>query len=139
MTAPKKTSTALNITIWIAQGLLAAILLWVGSMKILKPGGLPFPWVKENPNLVWITGIFDLLGGLGIVLPAALRIKPRLTIFTAYGIIALMIAAMIFHIARGEANNIGVNIFFLLLAIFVAWGRNLEYGRSAKRLPEHQR
>lgn len=123
MTAQQKTSKAMNITLWAAQGLLALTFIWAGSMKVLKPEGLPFPWVKDNPNLVIITGIVDILGGLGIVLPRALRVQPKLTVFTAYGIIALMIAAIIFHISRGEANNIGVNIFILLLAVFIAWGR----------------
>jgi putative oxidoreductase len=30
---------------------------------------------------------------------------------------------MIFHISRGEANVIGVNVIILALAIFTAWGR----------------
>ncbi|WDF55588.1 DoxX family protein [Mucilaginibacter sp. KACC 22063] len=123
MTAQRKISKTINILLWVAQGVLAIILLWVGSMKLFKPEGLPFPWIKENPELVIITGIVDLLGGLGIVLPVALRIRSGLTVWAAYGIIALMIVAMIFHISRGEAQNIGVNIFFLLLAVFVAWGR----------------
>jgi len=116
----------MNILLWVAQGLLALILLWVGYMKLFKPEGLPFPWVKEHPGLVLITGIVDLLGGLGMVLPVALRIRPALTVLAAYGIVALMIVASIFHISRGEAQNIGINIFFLLLAVFVAWGRRKE-------------
>jgi hypothetical protein len=35
-----------------------------------------------------------------------------------------MISAAVFHISRGEASLIGMNIFFLLLAAFVAWGRS---------------
>lgn len=130
MTAQQKTSKAMNIIIWAVQGLLALTFIWAGLMKVFNPEGLPFPWVKDNPNLVIITGIVDLLGGLGIVLPTALRILPRLTIFAAYGIIALMTTAIIFHITRGEAKNIGFNIFILFLSVFVAWGRrnlNNEY------------
>lgn len=117
----------MNVLLWSAQGLLAATLVWAGTMKLFNPGALPFPWVKEQPDLVVITGIFDLLGGLGIVLPPLLRIQPRLTIFAGYGIIALMASAIIFHISRGEAKNIGFNIFMLLLAAFVLWGRYREY------------
>ena len=73
--------------------------------------------------LLKFTGIVEILGALGIILPATLRIQPKLTIFAAYGIIALMISASIFHISRGEASLIGMNIFLLLLAVFVAWGR----------------
>lgn len=116
----------MNIIIWIAQGILAVAFIWAGFMKLLKPEGLPFPWVKDHPNLVVITGIIDLLGGVGIILPTALHIRPRLTVFAAYGIVALMITAMIFHIFRGEANNIGFNILMLSLAVFVAWARHKE-------------
>lgn len=123
MNTLQKPSKVINILVWIAQGLLAVIFIWAGSMKLFKPEGLPFPWVKSHPGLVVITGMIDLLGGLGITLPAALQIRPRLTIFAAYGIVALMISAMVFHISRGEANSIGVNIFMLFLAVFVAWGR----------------
>lgn len=122
----------MNIFIWIAQSILALTFIWAGSMKLFKPDGLPFLWVKDQPNLVVITGIVDLLGGLGIVLPALLGIRQGLTIFAAYGIITLMTVAIIFHISRGEAPNIGFNIFILLLAAFVAWGRHKESVNSAR-------
>lgn len=124
MKVEQKISKTRNSILWIAQGLLAAIFSWAGIMKMFKPEDLPFPWLKDNPNLVLITGVIDLLGGLGIVLPTLLRIQPKLTIFTAYGIIVLMTVASVFHISRGEAKDIGFNIFMLFLAIFVARGRH---------------
>lgn len=120
MTAKQKTW---NVILWVAQVILALTLTSAGYMKIFAPEQLPFPWVKDNPGLVLITGIVDLLGGIGIVLPALLRIQPRLTIYTAYGIIALMIVASIFHILRGEARDIGFNIFMAALSVLVAWER----------------
>ena len=81
------------------------------------------PWAQDKPGLLTLTGIIDLLGGIGIILPAALKIQPKLSVFAAYGTIALMIAASVFHISRGEASLIGMNIFFLILAVFVGWGR----------------
>lgn len=120
MTAKQKTW---NVILWVAQVILALTFIWAGFMKIFAPEQLPFPWVKDNPGLVLITGIVDLLGGIGIVLPALLRIQPRLTVYTAYGIIALMIVASIFHILRGEARDIGFNIFMAALSVLVAWGR----------------
>lgn len=123
MTNEQTKSKTIHILLWIAQGLLAATFIWAGTMKIVQPESLPFPWVKDNPNLVLITGLVDLLGGIGIILPALLRIQPKLTIYAAYGIILLMIAASVFHISRGEAKDIGFNIFCVALAVFVAWGR----------------
>ena len=123
MTAEQKTSKTMNIVLWITQAILAATFIWAGFMKLFKSEDLSFPWVKDNTNLVLITGIVDLLGGLGIVLPALLRIQSKLIIFSAYGIIALMVVASVFHISRGEVKDIGFNIFTALLAVFVAWGR----------------
>lgn len=123
MSGKQKTSKTMNIILWIIQGLLAVTFIWAGVMKIFKPEDLPFPWVNDNTNLVLLTGIVDLLGGLGIVLPTLFRVQPKLTIFAAYGIIVLMIVASAFHISRGEAKDIGFNIFMALLAVFVAWGR----------------
>lgn len=133
MPAEPQTSKTMNIILWIAQTLLAVTFIWAGFMKIAKPEDLPFPWVKDHTNLVLITGIVDLLGGLGIVLPALLRIQPQLTIFAAYGIIVLMIVASVFHISRGEAKDIGFNIFIALLAVFVAWGRQKKVPITPKK------
>jgi uncharacterized membrane protein YphA (DoxX/SURF4 family) len=123
MPESQKSSKTLNILLWIAQAIIALTFLWAGFMKIINPEELPFPWVKDNSTLVLFTGIIDLLAGVGIILPTLLRTKPQLPIYAAYGIIALMIAAIIFHISRGEAKDIGFNVFMVLLAVFVAWGR----------------
>lgn len=133
MTSEQRRSKTMNIILWITQGLLSATFIWTGFMKIFKPEDLPFPWVKDNTNLVLITGIVDLLGGLGIVLPALLRIQPKLTNFAAYGIIVLMTVASVFHISRGEAKDIGFNIFMASLAVFVAWGRQIKAPITTKK------
>jgi hypothetical protein len=126
MTNQQNTSKVLNIAVWICQILLAITLVWAVAMKWLKPIdelAQMWPWVAENPTLTRITGIFDLAGWLGLVLPAALRIKPVLTIYAAYGIIALMLAASVFHISRGEASQIGFNVFVAIMAGFIGWAR----------------
>lgn len=113
----------MNTILWIAQGLLALTFLWAGFMKLFQPEELPFPWAADHVNLVFITGVVDVLAGIGIIVPALLRIQPKLTIYAAYGIVALMITAIIFHVSRDEAKDIGFNVFMALLAVFVAWGR----------------
>lgn len=123
MKSEQKTSKTMNSMLWIAQVLLALTFIYSGCMKIVKPEELPFPWIKDNPSLVLITGIVDLLAGIGILFPTLLRIQLKLTIYAAYGTIVLMIAASIFHISRGESKDIGFNIFTALLAVFIVWGR----------------
>lgn len=127
MTGQQKHSKALYITLWIAQILLAAGLMFGAIMKLFLPIqklAAIWPWTGQIPlAFVKVTGIIDLLGTIGITLPALLHRKPGLTFITALAILALMICAALFHIARGEGALIAPNIMFALLAAFVAWGR----------------
>lgn len=118
---------ALHIALWVIQVLLAATLVWAAGMKLFQSIdklAAMWPWTGQIPaTLVKLTGIVDLAGAIGLILPALLRIRPQLTPIAAGCIIALMVCASIFHIVRGEASVIGFNIVFALLAAFVAWGR----------------
>jgi hypothetical protein len=136
MATMEKSTKTLHIFLWIAQALLAASLIWASGMKLFQsPEKLAemWPWTAENPTLVKLTGVLDLLAALGFVLLGLLRIQPKLTIYAAYATIALMVAASIFHITRGEASLIGVNIFFAVLAGFIAWGRSKKAVITARR------
>lgn len=119
----------LSVICWIVQGLLAITLLWAGYTKLFTPiatlAGM-WPWTAEHPSLVKVAGVFDILGGLGIILPSLLKARPQLTISAAVGITLLMISAAIFHISRSEISSIGINVFVLLLALFVVWVKRRE-------------
>lgn len=126
MTSKQSPSKTLHILLWVAQGLLSATLLWASATKLLKPAAelaAMWPWTAEHRGLVLFTAVLDLAGALGLLLPGILRIWPQLTRYAAYGILLLMIIASIFHISRGEANLIGINIVFAAIAAFIAWGR----------------
>jgi len=130
MKTENNSSKALRIFLWVAQVTLSLGFIWAGATKLFQsPQALDemWPWTSENLALVKITGILDLLAGVGLILPALLHIVPKITIYAAYGTIALMIAASMFHIARGEADQIGINILFGILAIFIAWGRTRKW------------
>jgi hypothetical protein len=126
MTTTPETSKVLNSCLWIAQTLLSLTLIWAAAMKLFKsPEALAamWPWTGDHPQLTKITGIFDLLAGIGLVLPGLLRIQPKLVVYAAFGTIALMIAAVIFHFSRGEGAQTGFNFFVIAMAAFIAWGR----------------
>ncbi|MBO0949571.1 DoxX family protein [Fibrella forsythiae] len=127
MTSNKRPSKVLHITLWIVQILLSVSLIWASLTKLFQPIAAlsaMWPWTGQLPiGVVRATGLVDLLGGLGLVLPSLLRIRPGLTSITAGCVVLLMICAAIFHVVRGEAAVIGVNIVFALMAAFVAWGR----------------
>lgn len=126
MSHQQHTSKALHITLWIAQILVALCLLMGAVMKFMPIETIAamMPWTGELPELlVRLLGLTDLLGALGLIFPALLRIRPQLTAWAAVGVVALMLSAIVFHVSRGEASVIGFNIFLLLLAVFIAWGR----------------
>jgi uncharacterized membrane protein YphA (DoxX/SURF4 family) len=127
MTNQQKYSKALHVTLWVAQLILATSFIWAGLMKLFQPIeklSEMWLWTSQVPfALLKFTGIVDLLGGIGLILPSLLRIKPKLTPLTAVAIIVLMVCASIFHISRGEASQIGANIVFAIIAAFIAWGR----------------
>jgi uncharacterized membrane protein len=122
----KQSSKAMHIILWIAQLILAAFLLIGAVMKFMPIEKIAplIPWTGElQPVIVRLLGCIDLLGAIGLIIPALLRIKPQLTKWSAIGIIALMVSAITFHILRGEASVIGFNILIVVIAIFIAWGR----------------
>lgn len=121
------TSKSLHIGLWVAQIALAFVFIMAGATKLFRPiNDLVdmLPWVTDMPAaMVRFIGLSELLGGLGLILPAALRIKPVLTPYAAFGLVMVMILAIGFHISRGEASVIGMNFVFMALAIFIGWGR----------------
>lgn len=123
-------SKLLNIILWIAQVLLSLMFIMAGGMKLLIPItelAVKLSWVLYLPKLLVRTlGFIDLLAGIGVILPLALKIKPNLTLWAALGIILIMISAIVFHILRGEGSLIGVNLVLIILAVFVYWFRSKE-------------
>ena len=126
MEIQQKLSKKIHIILWVAQIVLAVLLISGTVMKFLPIEKISamMPWTGQVPVLfVRFLGLIDLAGATGLILPALLRIKPQLTSWAAVGIIALMICAIVFHISRGETSVIGMNVFTILVALFIAWGR----------------
>jgi uncharacterized membrane protein YphA (DoxX/SURF4 family) len=118
----------LNIALWIVQVLLAGMFLMAGVMKVFQyeRAKAILPWVKDVPRgLTKFIGISELLGGLGLLLPAITGILPWLTPLAAAGLALIMLLAIGFHASRREPPAIGFNAVLLILAAFVAYGRFL--------------
>ena len=123
----QKSNKAINIALWIAQGLLAVMFIMAGLMKSTQPIEAlteALPWVANTPlALVKFIGISELLGGLGLLIHSIFRWKSNLTILAALGLALVMILASGFHASRGEFSAIGMNAILLVIALFIAWGR----------------
>jgi len=125
----------LNVLLWLAQILAAVFFLFAAYAKLGQPieeSVKMMPWLAEQPGLAKMTGVFDLLGGLGLILPALLRIQPKLTTYAAIAGTLLVVAGMVFHLMRGETEVIGFNVFMIILLAFIAWGRTAKAPIAAK-------
>ena len=117
----------MNIALWIVQVLLSAFSLaagWNHGLRPLSETIQTSPWAADLPAaLVRFIGWAELAAGVGLVLPAAVRILPILTPLAAVGLAVIMGLAIPFHIMRGEANVIALHVVVVALSLFVAWGR----------------
>lgn len=124
--ATQQRSKGLHITLWIAQGLLAAAFGMSGLMKLTQPteellkAGMSFV-AHYDPGTVRFIGIAELLAALGLILPSALRIMPILTPLAASGLAIIMVLAGQYHITHSEPF-VPIIVLFAL-SVFVAWGR----------------
>jgi len=127
MKEQKITSKALDIFLWIGQTLLAFMFVYAGIMKTFQPIdqlSQMLPWVTEYSKVfVRFVGLADLAGGIGVLFPYLFGRKTKLTRIAAFGIVAIMVLAVGFHIIRGEYVALPTNIILGSIAAFVIWGR----------------
>ena len=115
----------MNITLWIIAGLLAAAFLAAGAMKLAQPKAKlaesGMAWTEDfSDGQVKAIGVVEVLGALGLILPAALDIAPILTPIAAAGLAISQLLAAVVHLRRGEKQMLPINLVLAALAAFVA-------------------
>lgn len=119
----------MNLALWIAAGLLAAVALAGGLSKTFIPreklaaheGG---QWTGyASDGFVRTLGVLELLAAIGLILPAVVDIAPVMVPVTATCWVALMVGAMITHGRFGQVRLMMLNLAYLSIAAFVALGR----------------
>jgi hypothetical protein len=113
------------IAYWIVAGLLALLYLFSGGSKIVRSRDQLRPmmgWVDDMPlALVRTIGVLEVLAALGLILPPLTGIAPALAFVAAIGLVLVQLGAIILHLSRGEAKQIGFNIVLLALAGVTVW------------------
>ncbi len=115
----------MNVTLWIIAGVLAAAFAAAGLMKLAQPkaklAASGMAWTEDfsAPQVKGI-GTVEVLGAIGLILPAALGIAPTLSALAAAGLAVTMLLATAVHARRGEKSNIPVTLALAALAAFVA-------------------
>lgn len=118
----------MNVALWIVAGLLAAMFLMAGMMKVAQPYEKlkeSQAWVEDfSPGIVKEIGVLEMLGAVGMVLPPLVDITPILAPIAASGLAVTMVAAAVTHARRGgEGQMIMGNLMLVALLVFVAVGR----------------
>jgi hypothetical protein len=119
-----------NRALWIVQGLLAALFLFAGGMKLITPVEVlsamsPFPG-----EFIRFIGVCEVLGAVGLILPYALRILPGLTALAAAGLVVIMVGATVSTLAIGGGLLALPTLLLGLLAALVAYGRRQSLPRA---------
>lgn len=114
------------IALWVVQILVALGFLMAGGMKVFVPMARlhdQMAWTNHaSAPVVRLVGILELLGAVGLILPAATRIAPVLTPIAAICLVITMIAAIIIHLRLNDARGVSTPLVLLLLSLFIAVG-----------------
>lgn len=115
----------MEIALWTAQLLLAAIFLATGLTKLTQPrvqlAAGPMGWAADVSDVEFrAVGLLEVLGALGLVLPGALGIAPLVTPLAAVGLALTMVGAIATHVRMGETERLAVPVVLLALTLFVA-------------------
>jgi uncharacterized membrane protein YphA (DoxX/SURF4 family) len=115
------------LALWIVQVVLALTFSNAASRKLVRQQGKPsksMAWREDfSQRTVRLVGVLELLGAVGLVLPALTGVLPWLTPLAAAGLALTMIGATLTHLRRGEYETILVIAVLMVLALFVAYGR----------------
>ena len=116
----------MNILLWVLQVLAALLYGASGVMKVFMfdKVSADVPSFGALPREAWMAlGILELVCTVGLIVPAAFRWRPALTVMAAT---LLAIESLVFvgvHVKYGEIAPIIMSAVLGLLMAFVAYGR----------------
>ena len=111
----------LNATLWVLQvffGLFFALA--SGAPKFFAPQEvLNMPIILPREFLIFV-GTCEIAGGLGLILPGLLRIRPRLTTLAAVMLVLLTLCATTYQLLAGQVESaifaVGVGLVCAVIA-----------------------
>jgi uncharacterized membrane protein len=118
----------MNLVLWAGQVLVALVFLGAGVTH-----SIGYVQASKNPGMAWMQaipasmvktiGVLEILGAIGLILPALTGILTWLTPLAALLLGVVMVLAAAFHVSRRETPNTIFNAVLGLLAFAVAFGR----------------
>jgi uncharacterized membrane protein len=116
-----------DVVLWVIAGLVAVGFLFSGLVKLVLPREkyvASQPWAAGAPR--WaptVIGVLEVLGAIGVILPAAIGVVPVLVPLAATGLVLVMAGAVVMHVRRHEIPALVPSGMMLVLAAVIAWGR----------------
>ena len=115
------------VFLWVAEIVMALLYFGLGVMRLVQP----YPklvrvlrWPADFPAwAVKLIGVAEILGAVGLLLPAATDVAPVLTPIAASALAVMMALAVAVHLRRGERHRVALPAILGLVNIFVAIGR----------------
>lgn len=114
----------MTYALWIIQTLLGLLFVVSGAMKFAMSVA---EMTKNMPSMpgwfLHFIGVMEILGGLGLILPSLLRIRPGLTPLAAAGLVIIMIGATVITLTTMGVGPAMLPLIVGILCVFVAYGR----------------
>jgi uncharacterized membrane protein YphA (DoxX/SURF4 family) len=115
----------MNIALWIVASVLAAAFGASGAAKILQPRekiiASGYAWAEDySAAQVKLIGVVEVVGAVGLLLPAAVGVLDVLTPTAAACLALVMIAAALVHVRRRETNHVSRPLVLAVIAVVVA-------------------
>lgn len=115
------------VFLWVAEIVMALLYFGLGVMRLVQP----YPklvrvlrWPADFPAwAVKLIGVAEILGAVGLLLPAATDVAPVLTPIAASALAVMMALAVVVHLRRGERHRVALPAILGLVNVFVAIGR----------------
>jgi hypothetical protein len=119
----KGNTKKIGALLWTLQGLLAALFLFAGAMKLIMPLEALVAQSSLPGWFLLFIGVAEVLGGLGLILPGLVHIQTRLTPLAAAGLVIIMFGATALTVADGHVAPAVMPLVIGILAAFIAYGR----------------
>lgn len=118
----------MNLLLWILAFVLAAVFAAAGAVKLATARDQQIdrtPYVEDFPQIVIRgIGVLEILGAIGLLLPALLDVATLLVPLAGAGLAITMVFAALVHIRRGDGVPAAVpSIVLAILSVFFAWSR----------------
>src|SRR5699024_11734693 len=125
---PVEGGALMNTLLWILAFALAAVFLVSGGVKLVSPREQQIertPYVEDFPqNMIRGIGALEILGAMGLLIPALTGVATILVPMAAAGLSITMVLAALVHVRRGDGTAAALpSILLAILSVFVAWSR----------------